>query len=111
MNAIQKYRDIMTLDGHKAIAFDIVGDKGSIHGIYTVDEKQIFIHLCSCRNQLKELVGIAVNHFKCRDVIFTPLITNGIENKIRGNLKVIPASNPGNPYGEDIKIMECVWET
>ena len=53
---------------------------------------------------------ILVKKFKTNKILFSPLITNHIQNKVRGKLKIIKADAKGNPYGEDIKCLETIWK-
>ena len=53
---------------------------------------------------------ILINKFKTNKITFTPLITESIPSKVRGEIKVLKANHPDNPYGEDINYMETKWE-
>ena len=103
------YSDIITQDGLKATSFDLVTRKGSCHGLYIKEQDRIMVHLVSAQNGLKGLMNVLVNKFKTNKITFSPLITDGIKNKVRGTLKIVPANAKGNPYGEPIEIMETIW--
>lgn len=103
------YSDIITEDGHEATTFCVVTRKGNCHGLYMKDKDRIMVHLISAQNGLKGLMNILVKRFKTRKITFTPLITDGIKNKVRGKIKIIPPDAEGNPYGEPIQILETEW--
>lgn len=104
------YLDIMTEDGKEATRFVVVTKKGHCDGLYIKGQDRIMVHLISANHGLKGLMNILVNKFKTRKITFAPLITDGIINKIRGEIKTIPAHAEGNPYGEPIQILETIWQ-
>lgn len=103
------YREIITADGHEATSFDIITNKGSAHGVYIKKENRIMIHLVTAQHGLKGLMNVLVNKFKTNKLTFSPLITDGIKNKVRGTIKIIPANAENNPYGESFEILETEW--
>ena len=89
--------------------FEIKTRKGFCTGVYSKEKNKIFVHLIEGRHCIKGLMQILINKFKTNLITFTPLITNNIPLKVRGTIKTISATDVNNPYGEDIKIMECIW--
>ncbi len=104
------YSDIVTKDGKEATRFVVVTKKGNCDGLYLKEQDRIMVHLVSAKHGLKGLMNILINKFNTRKITFTPLITDGIMNKVRGEIKTIPADAEGNPYGESIQILETVWQ-
>ena len=105
-----EYSEIKLNNGKEAVEFNVVTRKGSIHGLYLKEENTIRVHLVSSQHGLKGLMNVLINRFKTRKVIFSPLITDGVENKVRGKVKIIPADAEGNPYGEPIRVLETIWK-
>jgi len=101
------YREIIMGNGKKAMSFIITTRKGYATGLF---DGKICIHSIMGRKCLKGIMSILVNKFGTNKVIFTPLITDAIGNKVKGKVKIIKSNNPENPYGEDIKCMECEWK-
>ena len=90
--------------------FDISTKKGTCHGVYCKEKNVIFVHGINGNKCLKGLMQILINKFKTNKITFTPLITESIPSKVRGEIKVLKANHPDNPYGEDINYMETKWE-
>lgn len=104
-----EYSDIITMKGQKATSFNIVTANGEAHGLYNPKEDKIFVHGVISKHGLKGIMQILINKFKTNKVVFTPLITDGIPSTVRGEIKVLSANSPENPYGEEFKYMECEW--
>ena len=104
------YNDIVTKNGEEATRFVVVTRKGNCDGLYLKKQDRIMVHLVSAKHGLKGLMNVLVKKFKTRKITFTPLITDGIMNKVRGVIKTVPANAKGNPYGEDIHILETIWQ-
>jgi hypothetical protein len=104
------YKEIVTKDGLEAVSFTITTRRGFCTGLYIKQDDKIVIHLVEAKHGLKGLMRILVNKFHTKKVMFSPLITGGIENKVRGNISIVKAGVKGNPYGEDIKVLETEWE-
>lgn len=102
-----EYKSIKTEDGKDAISFQIQTRKGEATGLFA--ENKIWVHLIHGEGSVKGIAKILVNRFKVNDIVFTPLINDNIKNSIRGVVKVCPANDPSNPYGEDFEYMECKW--
>ena len=92
------------------IPFVIEIKKGMCHGVFSKDKNIIYVHGVYGSNCLKGLMQILINKFKTNKITFTPLITDAIPNNVRGEIKLLTANHPDNPYGEELKYMECVWE-
>ena len=103
------YADIVTENGEEATRFVVVTRKGNCDGLYLKKQDRIMVHLVSAKHGLKGLMGVLVRKFKTRKITFTPLITDGIMNKVRGEIKTVSADAKGNPYGEPIQILETIW--
>jgi hypothetical protein len=103
------YKDVTTLDGFESTSFTITTNKGFINGIYVKSENRIMVHLVFGQQCLKGLMSILVKKFKTNKVTFTPLITDGIKNKVRGTMKTISENAYGNPYGEKFEVLETEW--
>lgn len=110
INAI--FEDITTPAGTKGVHFVLTAKSGWCSGMYVPKEKKIFVHAITAINGLRVLMDTLVLKFGANKIQFTPLITSMLENKIRNGVKsVIPAKAKENPYGEDIEVLDCVWET
>jgi hypothetical protein len=94
-------------EAEKAEKFSVEVESGHAFGLFA--ENTIFVHSIMGKSCVKEIMNILVKRFKTTKVIFTPLINDNIENCIRGEIKICKANNPQNPYGEDIRYMECEW--
>jgi len=103
------YNQIISGEGKQAISFIITTKKGSVMGLYAPDKNRLFIHHAVCQNGLKGIMQVLINKFKTNLVTFSPLITDGIPNAVRGEIKTMPSNDSRNPYGEPIDYMECVW--
>ena len=79
-------------------------------GLYAPDDNRLYIHSAICQNGLKGIMQVLINKFKTNLVTFSPLITDGIPNKVRGEIKTMPSGDKRNPYGEDFQYMECLWK-
>lgn len=90
--------------------FRIDTKNGTCHGVYSQEKNTIFVHGVYGDNCLKELMEILITKFKTNKVTFTPLITESIPNKVRGEIKILKADHPDNPYGEELRYLETEWE-
>ena len=90
--------------------FHVQTRKGVCHGVFNSIKKEIFVHGVYGEKCLKGLMQILINKFKTNKITFTPLITESIPNSVRGTIKTMEASHPENPYGEELRYMECVWQ-
>lgn len=106
----QIYNNVILGNGKKAKSFHIIIKNGSTSGIYCYEENRIFVHHVSCNNGLKEIMNILIKKFNTNKITFTPLITAGILDKVRGEIKTLLSNDVKNPYGEDIVYLECIWE-
>ncbi len=104
------YHDMINPEGLPITSFVITTKKGHITGLYNKKDNRIYVHSAMAQKGLKGLMDIVTRKFKTNLVTFTPLITDGIPNTIRGEIKTLPADAPNNPYGEDFQYMECVWK-
>lgn len=98
------YNQIITENGESAISFVITTRKGFATGLYAIDENKLFINDVRCNKGLKGIMHILINKFKTNLITFSPLITDGIQNKIRGNIKTMSSEDPRNPYGENYNL-------
>ena len=105
------YADEINPEGKQVTTFIITTKKGHAMGLYNKEDSRIYVHSVMCQNGLKGIMNILVKKFKTNLVTFTPLITDRIPLKIKGDIKTLPAKDPKNPYGEDFKYMECKWVT
>jgi len=103
------YNDIINPEGLHVTTFIVTTRKGHIIGLYNKKTNRIYVHSVMTQKGLKGLMQIIINKFKTNLITFTPLITDGIPNSVRGEIKTLPHDDPGNPYGEDFKYMECEW--
>jgi hypothetical protein len=100
------YDNIKMADGRDAESFFVVTRKGYCYGVF---DGKIRVFGVFAQQGLKGLMQILVNRYKTNKVVFTPLITDGIPNTVRGEIKTCRAGEPGNPYGEDIQYLETEW--
>lgn len=104
------YNHIFTPDGYEATTFHVTTKKGWCTGLFIPVEKKIFVHGVTAQGGLSGLMRILVNRFKTNKIQFTPLTTDMLEKKVKGGKKsVVLASDKGNPYGEDIDVLDCEW--
>lgn len=103
------YENIKMADGRSAESFFVVTRKGHCHGVFVDGRIRVFGVFAS--HGLKGLMRILINRYKTNKVVFTPLITDGIPNSVRGEIKVCKAGEEGNPYGEDVQYLETEWVT
>ncbi len=104
------YNDQTNPEGLEVTTFIITTKKGHATGLYNKKDNRIYVHSVMSQKGLKGLMQILVNKFKTKLITFTPLITDGVPNSVRGEIKTLPHDDPMNPYGEDFKYMECVWD-
>lgn len=101
---------IKTIDGYDAEHFTVKTAKGDTEGLFIPEVNKILVHSIISHHGLKEIMNRLVREFKTNKIEFSPLITDGLKNKVRGKIKTIPKSDPSNPYGEDIEVLETIWK-
>ena len=102
-----EYKEIKTGDGKNAVSFNVVTNKGDASGLFV--DNRIWVHHIVGNGSVKGIMDILINKFKTNKITFTPLINDNIKNSIRGEIKIMKADNPDNPYKEDFEYMECEW--
>ena len=103
---------ILTEDGFHAKQFRFSDENAHIDGVYVPVKNRIFVWglVANKSHRGKTLVSKVVSEFNCNKITFTPLINNNIAGTMRGEIKIMKADDKLNPFGEDFKYMECVWE-
>ena len=104
-----EFKEIILESGEPAVSFVIRTNKGICGGLFNKEDNRIFVHLIEGEGAVKGLMNILINRFKTNKITFTPLINDNVKNHIRGEVKIMKADSPLNPYGEPFEYLECEW--
>lgn len=88
--------------------FEIRTKKGVAMGF--LHDEVLVIHHIYGNGAVKGIMSVLCKRYNTTKFRFTMVINPELKNIIRGEVKIVPAADPTNPFGEPLELIEGSWE-